>query len=153
MAHTPSAPPFTQLASPVTHSRRPATRFLRWMRRAIVGLLAFLIAVAGVGFAYQATATELDKRSYPPAGDLVDVGGYQLHINCVGAGSPTVVLESAFPGTSADWGWVQPNVAAVSRVCTYDRAGMGWSDPASEPRDAHRIAADLHMLLERAHIP
>jgi pimeloyl-ACP methyl ester carboxylesterase len=83
----------------------------------------------------------------------VDVGGYQLHINCVGAGSPTVVLESAFPGTSADWGWVQPNVAAVSRVCTYDRAGMGWSDAVSEPRDARRIAADLHMLLERAHIP
>ena len=136
-----------------TRTGRPAFRPLRWALRAVVGLLVLLIAVPGAGFAYQATTTELDKRAYPPPGDLLDLGGYRLHINCGGAGSPTVVLESAFPGTSADWGWVQPSVAAATRVCTYDRAGMGWSDATSEPRDAGRIAADLHTLLERARVP
>jgi len=153
VTHMPIAPPCTTPVSPVRHYRRPASRLLRWTLRAILGLVVLLVAVPGVGFAYQTTATELDKRTYPPAGELVDVGGYRLHINCVGTGSPTVVLESAFPGTSADWGWVQPNVAAVSRVCTYDRAGMGWSDAAFEPRDAQRIAADLHVLLQHADIP
>jgi pimeloyl-ACP methyl ester carboxylesterase len=128
-------------------------RIFHWALRGFAGLAAVVVAVIGTGVVYQATATELDRRAYLPPGQLVNVGGYQLHINCVGTGSPTVVLESAFPGTAANWAWVQPGVAEATRVCTYDRAGMGWSDAGPEPRHARQIAADLHALLIAAQIP
>jgi pimeloyl-ACP methyl ester carboxylesterase len=83
---------------------------------------------------------------------MVDVGGYQLHIYCIGEGSPTVILEAAFPGTVASWSWVQPEVGKATRVCAYDRAGMGRSDPGPEPRDARQIASDLQTLLDNAGI-
>jgi pimeloyl-ACP methyl ester carboxylesterase len=81
---------------------------------------------------------------------MVDVGGYKLHIYCPGEGSPTVILEAAFPGTVENWSWVQPEVARATRACAYDRASMGWSEPGPEPRDAQHIANDLHTLLENA---
>ena len=70
-----------------------------------------------------------------------------------GSGSPTVVLEPGLGGVSSDLAWVAPAVARDSRVCVYDRAGRGWSDTADGPQDAARIAADLHTLLDRAHVP
>jgi pimeloyl-ACP methyl ester carboxylesterase len=54
---------------------------------------------------------------------------------------------------SADWGWVQPEMAKTTRVCAYDRAGMGWSDPGPQPRDARQITNELHLLLTKANIP
>src|SRR6185503_1503231 len=65
---------------------------------------------------------------------------------------PTVILEAALPGTVDNWSWVQPEVAKATRVCAYDRAGMGWSDSGSEPRDARQIATDLHTLLDNGGI-
>jgi pimeloyl-ACP methyl ester carboxylesterase len=82
----------------------------------------------------------------------VDVGGYRLHINCTGQGSPTVILEAAADMSSADWGWIQPGIAKHTRVCAYDRAGMGWSEPGPEPRDARQISTELHTLLTGAGI-
>jgi pimeloyl-ACP methyl ester carboxylesterase len=87
-----------------------------------------------VGAVYQATATFIDEHKYPPPGELVDVGGYRLHINCIGEGSPTVVMDSGLPGSSLDWSLVQSEVAEFTRVCAYDRAGFGWSDPGPTPR-------------------
>jgi pimeloyl-ACP methyl ester carboxylesterase len=85
---------------------------------------------------------------------MVDVGGYRLHINCMGTGSPTVVIESGLGDWSASWSsWVQPQVAGTTRVCTYDRAGMGYSEPGPLPRTAARFADELHTLLQRAEIP
>jgi pimeloyl-ACP methyl ester carboxylesterase len=84
---------------------------------------------------------------------LVDVGGYRLHINCTGEGSPTVVIESGWGDFSAAWGWVQPEVAKTTRVCTYDRAGMGWSESSPQPRTAREFAKELHTLLEKANEP
>jgi pimeloyl-ACP methyl ester carboxylesterase len=83
----------------------------------------------------------------------VDVGGYRLHINCTGEGSPTVVVESGWGDFSATWGWVQPEVAKTTRICTYDRAGMGWSEASPEPRTAREFAKELHTLLEKANEP
>jgi pimeloyl-ACP methyl ester carboxylesterase len=123
-----------------------------WTGRILLGLVIALVALAATGAIYQAFATAIDRRVYPPPGQLVDVGGYQIHIHCIGAGSPTVILESAFPGTSADWAWVQPQIANTTRVCAYDRAGMGWSELGPEPRDASQIAAELHRLLDGAGI-
>ena len=84
---------------------------------------------------------------------MVDVGGYRLHINCTGSGSPTVVIESGWGDSSASWGWVQPEVAKTTRVCTYDRAGMGWSEASPEPRTAREYAKELHTLLAKANEP
>jgi pimeloyl-ACP methyl ester carboxylesterase len=102
---------------------------------------------------YQAIATSRDAAANPPPGRLVDVGGHRLHIWCVGEGSPTVVLESGLANRSADWDIVQPQVATSTRVCSYDRAGIGWSDNGPEPRDSLRIAGELHMLLANAGVP
>jgi pimeloyl-ACP methyl ester carboxylesterase len=112
-----------------------------------------IVGLALVGAIYQAIATEIDRRTYPPPGQLIDVGGHKLHIHCLGEGSPTVILDHLGDGTSAQWGWVQPAVATATRVCAYDRAGHGWSDPGAEPRDAHHQARELHALLTNANIP
>jgi len=115
-------------------------------------MIAGLLALAVIGAVYQAIATEIDQRAYPPPGEMVDVGDHRLHINCVGQGSPTVILESGLGTMSADWANVQPEVAKTTRVCAYDRAGTGWSEPGPEPRDPKQIARELHTLLGNAGI-
>jgi pimeloyl-ACP methyl ester carboxylesterase len=109
--------------------------------------------LAGAGYAYQTIATEQDRRAFPPPGQLVSVGGHALHIKCSGTGSPTVVTESGFAGTSLDWSLIQPAVAQTSRMCAYDRAGFGWSETGPSPRTSGRIVEELHTLLANAGIP
>jgi pimeloyl-ACP methyl ester carboxylesterase len=118
------------------------------------GILAAALALLLVGYIYEPAAEAADARAYPPPGELVDVGGYRLHLNCTGTGSPTVVIEAGLGDWSTSWaGAVQPEVAKTTRVCTYDRAGMGWSETGSLPRDAAQFAKELHTLLQNAHIP
>src|SRR5215218_6301008 len=121
-----------------------------WIRRGFVWLVAGLLALAVIGAIYQAVATQIDQRTYPPPGEMVDVGHHSLHINCSGQGSPTVILEAANLGTSAHWVRVQQQVAETTRVCAYDRAGMGWSERGPEPRDAKQVTGELHTLLKDA---
>ncbi len=80
------------------------------------------------------------------------VDGHVMHLYCTGAGSPTVVIEGGLGDTWINWQMVQPELARVTRVCSYDRAGLGWSDPDSGPRDAVAISDQLHELLQRADI-
>jgi pimeloyl-ACP methyl ester carboxylesterase len=108
------------------------------------------VALALIGMTYQALASRADRRRFPPPGTLLDVGGHRLHIHCAGAGRPTVVLETGALAMSALWGGVQPEVAVRTRVCSYDRAGLGWSDPGPRPRDAMHIASELRTLLRNA---
>jgi len=115
-----------------------------------VWLIAGVLALAVMGTIYQAVATQIDQRTYPPPGKLVDVGDHSLHINCLGEGSPTVILEAANLGMSAHWTRVQQQVAQTTRVCAYDRAGLGWSEPGPEPRDARQVSSELHTLLSDA---
>jgi pimeloyl-ACP methyl ester carboxylesterase len=124
----------------------------RLTRRIAVALLAVLIALATVGATYQWFATRQDLARTPPPGRLVDIGGYRLHIWCSGEGAPAVILESGLGGSFAGWGFVQPAVARFTRVCSYDRAGLGYSDPGSTPRTTRRIARELALLLDRAGI-
>ena len=91
-------------------------------------------------------------RCHPTPGRLVDVGGYKLHLWCTGDGAPAVILDAGLGGTSAGWGFVQPEVARFTRVCSYDRAGMGYSDPGPSPRTARRVASELAELLARSGI-
>jgi pimeloyl-ACP methyl ester carboxylesterase len=108
---------------------------MRWIRRALLWSLVALLVALAVGAIYQAIATEIDQRAaFPGPGEMVDVGERRLHMNCVGQGSPTVVLDAGLGYTSVEWsGWVQPEVAKRTRVCAYDRAGMGWSEPEPGP--------------------
>ena len=125
------------------------SRTRRWL---LYPLLAVL-ALASVGGGYQTVRESIDATAYPMPGQLIDVGGHRLHLNCTGSGSPTVVLEPGLGATSLDMAWIAAAVARDSRVCVYDRAGRGWSDAADGPQDAAQTATDLHTLLERAHIP
>jgi pimeloyl-ACP methyl ester carboxylesterase len=86
----------------------------------------------------------------PPPGRLIDIGTHRLHLHCVGEGTPTVVFDAALGGSSLSWRLVQPEVARVTRACTYDRAGFGWSEGGPLPRTAGRVADELHTLLHRA---
>src|SRR6266536_5507005 len=131
---------------------RRINRIVSWSARAFLGLLALIGGLALTGAIEQAIATERDRHAYPPPGQLIDVGGYKLHIFCMGAGSPTVILDHVGAGNSAQWALVQPEIAKTTRVCAYDRAGFGWSDPGPAPRDARQNVQELHALLTNAHI-
>ena len=128
-------------------------RVLRGVARGLGVGLALIAGLALVGAGYEAIAAGGDAKAYPPPGRLIDVGGYQLHIQCVGTGSPTVVLDAGLSGASLDWSLVQTEMGRTTRVCAYDRAGMGWSDPGPQPRSPSQIARELHTLLTNAGIP
>lgn len=125
---------------------------LRRLRRFAVGFFCLLIAAALVGAIYQVVATCLDATRYAPSGKLIDIGGRRLHLYCTGSGSATVILEAGLGGGVLDWPTVQPDLARDSRVCSYDRAGIGWSDRGDGARDANSITTDLHALLVAADI-
>jgi pimeloyl-ACP methyl ester carboxylesterase len=135
------------------HQPKRAVAPRRWLRAtgvlasAAVGLVA---AVVLVGAAYESIAGSSDASRYPPTGRLVDVGGYQLHLDCRGEGSPTVVMDAGLGGSSLDWALVQDELATTTKVCTYDRAGMGWSDTGPGPRTPKHIADELWALLNNA---
>jgi pimeloyl-ACP methyl ester carboxylesterase len=137
-----------------TSSRGGTARTIaRHSGKALLGLALVLALLTGVGAVYQAVATGRAQRAQPAPGVLVDVGGHRLHLACVGEGSPTVVLDAALGNMSAHWALVQPEVARTTRVCAYDRAGLGWSEPGPGPRDAAHITSELHTLLGNAGIP
>ena len=129
--------------------RHLQSRAREWL---VYPIVAFL-ALGAVGCAYQTVQASLDHSTDVTPGQAYDVGGRRLHLNCTGAGSPTVVLQNGLGETSAHWAWITRAVAADTRVCAYDRAGQGWSDNAASPQNAEAIAADLHTLLARANEP
>lgn len=112
-------------------------------------LVFAILAASAVGGGYQTVGEATDSNALPVTGRLIDVGGHKLYLNCVGSGSPTVVLEPGGGGTSSQLGWITPAVARSTRVCVYDRAGRGWSEAADSPQDGAQIATDLHTLLHR----
>ena len=135
---------------PSPQPRRRTNRFVYWAGRILLGLLALIVLLAASGATYEAIMANGDTRRYPPPGQLVDVGGYRMHLHCVGQGSPTVVLDAGLGAFSLDWGAIQPQIASSTRVCAYDRAGLGWSEPGPPPRSPRQFAAELHTLLTNA---
>jgi pimeloyl-ACP methyl ester carboxylesterase len=95
--------------------------------------------------------THAKDKPYP--GKLIDIGTHRLHINCIGNGSPTVIIDSGIGGFSLEWLNIQNNLAKNVRVCSYDRAGYGWSEPGPRPRTTERITYELHHLLAESKIP
>jgi pimeloyl-ACP methyl ester carboxylesterase len=133
-------------------SRSPRTIRQRLLRLLAV-LSLVLVGLLLLGLISQAIASAIDAARYAAPGKLVDVGGYQLHVNCTGTGSPTVILDAGLGGTTLDWSKVQPAVTRFTRVCSYDRAGYGWSETApSTPRTSQQIVTELHALLTHAKI-
>lgn len=144
------------MAEKIANSKKKRTgtnAFWNWTRcLAKIAVVIFVLLVL-TGVLYQAIASTRDMKRYPPPGRLVDVGGYRLHINSTGEGAPTVILDAGVCDYSLHWCLVQPEVAKFTRVCSYDRAGLGWSDAAPPPRTSKKIVRELHTLLEKAEIP
>src|SRR6266702_4307768 len=109
----------------------------------------FCIAVAALT-AFNAIA--LYYYRHPPPGNMYRVNGRLMRLQCMGQGSPTIVLEAGGGNDGLTWAGIQPKLALHTQVCSYDRAGIGWSDPGPSPRDADHVAAELHGLLASAHI-
>lgn len=122
-------------------------------RRLLLYPVIAMLVVASIAGGYQSVRSAADSQAYPMPGRLIDVGGHSLHLSCTGTGSPTVVLEPGAGEMSSSLGWVTPAVARDTRVCVYDRAGRGWSEPADTPQDGAQIATDLHELLQRGNLP
>lgn len=120
------------------------------VRRRLLTAGAVVIFPVLAGATYQGVATAIERRQFPHPGQLIDVGGHQLHIYCTGDGSPTVVLEAPAIGMSAAWALVQPALAEDARTCSYDRAGLGWSETGEQRFDPAAVPDQLHALLEGA---
>jgi pimeloyl-ACP methyl ester carboxylesterase len=132
-----------QARRPVAEARSPAPRILR-----VSGTILIFLMLAGA--TYQGVATALERREFPRPGGLVSVGDHQLHLFCLGTGSPSVILEAPAAGPSAVWGVVQRALAGTTRVCSYDRAGLGWSEAGDQPYDPGRVPEELRTLLTSA---
>ena len=119
-------------------------------KRMLIVFCGGLFVAALSGSTYQSIRTRQELAATPPPGRLVDIGGHRLHLWCTGGGDPAVILEAGLGGSSVGWGFVQPEVARFARVCSYDRAGLGYSDPGPSPRTTRRIVSELIELLERS---
>jgi pimeloyl-ACP methyl ester carboxylesterase len=118
--------------------------------RAVIGYIAGgIAAVLAAGAAYQALGVRRDRRRFPPLGKYADLGSHRLHFQDTGSGSPAIVLESGLMSTILTWPEIQAELAKSTRVISYDRAGLGWSDSGPLPRTAERIVAELRSLLDR----
>jgi pimeloyl-ACP methyl ester carboxylesterase len=102
----------------------------------VVGCLAVTASVYG------------QTTDYQPRGRMVDIGGRKMHIHCTGSGSPTVLLMAGGGAYAIDWALVQPRLAETTRVCSYDRAGLGWSEPGPADETVEQTVADLRRLLQ-----
>jgi len=117
----------------------------------VIGIL--LVLALGAGALYQFIGSMRSARTYAPPGRMIAVDGRRLHIVCAGDGTPTVVFESGVAASSLSWSRVLPSVAAFTRACAYDRAGLGWSDSPSAPCTLARINGELRDLLRTAAVP
>lgn len=123
---------------------------LVWIVRLALGLILVFGLLLAAGYSYQTRTTAADFEQFPAPGQRVDVGGFSLHIRCTGTGSPTIVIDTGNGDFSLGWQGIQPEIAKSTRICTYDRAGYGWSDLSPNPRTAESFVTELHSLLVNA---
>src|SRR3954453_23662207 len=123
-----------------------------WTRAWLVYPVCAVTALAAVAGAVEAVRVSAGP-GVPAAGQVHDIGDRGLYLQCTGTGSPTVVLTSGAGEHTPSWAWIAPAVAPETRVCSYDRAARGWSDPGPHPQDAVALAEDRHTLLAAADVP
>jgi len=127
---------------------------LKWLVRIVLGFVAVIALLLVAGYAYESFSAARDARRFDPPGEMVDVGGYRLNILCKGdAPGPTVAMEAGGGVGAVGYLAVQDEIARFARVCSYDRAGLGWSEPAPSPRSFDAHARELDTLLEGARVP
>jgi len=136
----------------MTSTAPPAIKPRRWLRHILIGLTAVCILLGSAGVLYQSSASSRDRRAHPMPGRRVDVGGYKMHLDCAGQGAPAVILDSGLGDSYVSWQIVQPAIAQFTLVCSYDRAGLGYSDSSPRPRTSKVIAQELRTLLHNAAI-
>jgi pimeloyl-ACP methyl ester carboxylesterase len=129
------------------------TNLSRRFRKAVSAIAILTLAMLTGGMSYEAIGRVSDARRFPVRGQMVDIGGYRLNINCTGVGTPTVILDSGLGEPALSWMGVQQGVERFTRVCSYDRAGYGHSDPGPYPRSSLQIARELHALLQKSQMP
>ena len=137
----------------MNNSRSASVPAQPWPRRILRGFVILVLLLAVAGFLYQNISEARDRRFNPMQGQLVDVNGLKMHIDCTGQGGPAVILDAGLGDTYLSWQKVQPEIAKFVHVCSYDRAGIGYSDPSPQPRTSRVIASELHELLQAAHVP
>lgn len=128
------------------------SKLQKWIKNSLLGLTLLILGLIILGVTYQALGTWLDRQTFLPPGELIDVGGYRLHLFCRGKGKPTVILESGLSATVAMWTRIQTGLAKTTQVCAYDRAGIGWSESNLADPDASHVAKQLNTLLHKANL-
>ena len=140
-----------EMASATIPAPPKKRRFLRFVKRVLLGVVLLLVCALLAGAAYQAVANWKDARRFLQEGRSIALGaefpGVMLNLNCVGQGTPTVILDSGLGVPAAGWDLVLPEVAKFARVCSYDRAGYGWSSAGPMPRTSGEIVKELRALL------
>jgi pimeloyl-ACP methyl ester carboxylesterase len=138
----------------VVSALRGARRSLdSWSRRALLYPALFVLSLIAVGGAVSTVMAATSSNPAPTSGRTYLANGHRLYLNCVGSGSPTVVLFNGLGEWTPNWAWVQSYVSAATRVCAFDRAGEGWSGGRAVREDGHQMASDVHALLQVAHVP
>jgi pimeloyl-ACP methyl ester carboxylesterase len=132
-------------------TKRILKGIFRWVGRTFLGLLILLLGLVVFLLIKETITRKNYLAEYPPPGQMVNLGTHSIHLYCVGTGSPTVVFESDLDQYgSLSWNSVQGEIGKITRACSYDRAGIMWSDPGPRPRDGNTIAAELKAVLENA---
>ncbi len=121
-------------------------------RRVLLALVLLVVVFAAIGFIYENITEARDRRFNPMVGKRIEVDGRKMHIDCTGDGTPTVILESGLGDTYLSWRKVQPEISRFTRVCSYDRFGLGYSESSFGDRTSKTIAEQLHNLLQAASI-
>ena len=132
-----------------TPTKKPS-RSRTYFWRALVVMLGVILLIPVVGAVYETLVERGFARDYPPPGQLLNIGSHRLHLYCTGSGDPTVILEAGSGLAHTNWTAVQAGLSDVTRVCSYDRAGLGWSDPGANPSSADQAVSDLYELLRAA---
>src|SRR5947208_13576496 len=124
-----------------------------WSRRALLYPSLVVLSLLALGGAVGTVMASTSSNPAPASGHIFLANGHHLYLNCVGSGSPTVVLFSGLGEWTPNWAWVQANVSRATRVCSFDRAGEGWSGGNAVRQNGHQLAADLHALFRVARVP
>lgn len=133
-------------------STKVSRRWQRVLERIVLSMVVLVAAFLAASSSYNAVALLWFRAHNPPPGQIYTVDGHSMRMDCMGDGVPTILLESGLGDDGLFWGTLQPDLSKTTRVCSYDRAGLGWSDPRPAPRDADRIANQLHGLVLKAQL-
>jgi len=131
-----------------SQTSKPKRGFAWWLRATLLFVMILVVTTWSAGAVVKSNL----RKQNPAPGQMVNVDGRGMHIYCTGEGSPTVILAAGLDDFSIFWSQVQPEIAKVTRICSYDRAGLGWSEPGSSPRTSGMMVDELHALLINAKI-